>query len=91
VRASFIRPGQDAGQGSRAYSPFWSKRRFFGDHHAAISDGIIPGTGMQYSIVRAGPHPTLEGSRFRVADYMATRLIVPDAPLRAARWRGELR
>ena len=47
---------KDAGQGSRVYLPVLVEDGlvFFGDPHAAISDGIITGTGIECSIsVRA--------------------------------------
>jgi acetamidase/formamidase len=47
---------KDAGQGSRVYLPVLVEDAlvFFGDPHAAISDGIITGTGIECSMnVRA--------------------------------------
>jgi amidase len=143
---------KDAGEGSRVYLPVLIEgaRVFFGDPHAAISDGIITGTGIECGMrVRAritllknraldrpiiaqggavhfvgvGPsveeasedaarhavdfaaaHTTLDRSEaymllsiigeLRVGTsprpVMATRLIVPEEPLRAAGWNGEL-
>jgi acetamidase/formamidase len=143
---------KDAGQGSRIYLPVLVNDAlvFFGDPHAAISDGIITGTGIECSMkVRAritllkdralerpiiaqggavhfvGVGPSVEEAtedaarravEFAVArtglsreeaymllsiigelrvgtsprPVMATRLIVPDEPLRAADWSGEL-
>jgi amidase len=143
---------KDAGQGSRAYLPVLVEDAlvFLRDPHAAISDGIITGTGIECSMtVRArinllknralerpiiaqgeavhfvGVGPSVEeatedASR-RAVDFtvgrtdlsreeaymllsiigelrigtsprpvMATRLIVPEEPLRAAGWSGEL-
>jgi amidase len=143
---------KDAGQGSRVYLPVLVEDAlvFFGDPHAAISDGIITGTGIECSMnVRAritllkdkvlerpiiaqggavhfvGVGPSVEEAtedaarravEFAVArtglsreeaymllsiigelrvgtsprPVMATRLIVPEEPLRAAGWDGEL-
>jgi amidase len=143
---------KDAGQGSRVYLPVLVKDAlvFFGDPHAAISDGIITGTGIECSMnVRAritllkdkvlerpiigqggavhfvGVGPSVEeateDAARRAIDFtaartalsreeaymllsivgelrvgtsprpvMATRLIVPEEPLRAAGWSGEL-
>jgi amidase len=50
---------KDAGQGSRVYLPVLVEDAlvFFGDPHAAISDGIITGTGIECSMkVRACIH-----------------------------------
>jgi acetamidase/formamidase len=143
---------KDAGQGSRVYLPVLVEDAlvFFGDPHAAISDGIITGTGIECSMnVRAritllkdrvlerpiiaqggavhfvgvGPNveEATEDAARRAVDFavartglgreeaymllsiigelrvgtsprpvMATRLIVPEEPLRAAGWNGEL-
>jgi len=143
---------KDAGQGSRIYLPVLVEDAlvFFGDPHAAISDGIITGTGIECGMsVRAritlvrdrvlerpiivqgeavhfvGVGPSVEEATedaarravgFAVArtglsreeaymllsiigelrvgtsprPVMATRLIVPEEPLRAAGWNGEL-
>jgi acetamidase/formamidase len=143
---------KDAGQGSRIYLPVLANDAlvFFGDPHAAISDGIITGTGIECSMtVRArinllknralerpiiaqggavhivGVGPSVEEAtedaarravEFAVArtglsreeaymllsiigelrvgtsprPVMATRLIVPEEPLRTAGWSGEL-
>ena len=143
---------KDAGQGSRVYLPVLVQDAlvFFGDPHAAISDGIITGTGIECSMkVRArinllkdrtlerpiiaqagavhfvGVGPSVEkateDAARRAVDFaasrtgldreeaymllsiigelrvgtsprpvMATRLIVPEEPLRAAGWNGEL-
>ena len=143
---------KDAGQGSRVYLPVLVDDAlvFFGDPHAAISDGIITGTGIECSMnVRAritllknralarpiiaqggavhfvGVGPSVEeateDAARRAVDFtvartvlsrqetymllsivgelrvgtsprpvMATRLIVPEEPLRAAGWGGEL-
>ena len=143
---------KDAGQGSRVYLPVLVEDAvvFFGDPHAAISDGIITGTGIECSMsVRAritllkhrvlerpiiaqggavhfvGVGPSVEeateDAAGRAVDFavtrtglgreeaymllsiigelrvgtsprpvMATRLIVPEEPLRAAGWNGEL-
>jgi amidase len=130
---------------------FWSRTLvFFGDPHAAISDGIITGTGIECSMnvrtritllkdrvlegpiiaqgkavhfVGVGPsvEEATEDAARRAVDFtvartglgreeaymllsvigelrigtsprpvMATRLIVPEEPLRAAGWNGEL-
>jgi amidase len=143
---------KDAGEGSRIYLPVMVEDAllFFGDPHAAISDGIITGTGIECSMtVRArvtllkdrtldrpiiaqgqavhfvGVGPSVEDATEDAARHavdfaaartgldrheaylllsiigelrvgtsprpvMATRLIVPEAPLRAAGWNGEL-
>ena len=143
---------KDAGQGSRVYLPVLVEDAlvFFGDPHAAISDGIITGTGIECSMnVRAritllkdraldqpiiaqgaavhfvGVGPSVEeateDAARRAVDVavshtrlgreeaymllsiigelrvgtsprpvMAIRLIVPEEPLRAAGWNGEL-
>jgi amidase len=143
---------KDAGQGSRVYLPVLVEDAlvFFGDPHAAISDGIITGTGVECSMNvraritlvknRALERPTIaqsgavhfvgvgpsveeatEDASRRAVDFavartslsreeaymllsiigelrigtsprpvMATRSIVPEEPLRAAGWNGEL-
>ena len=143
---------KDAGQGSRIYLPVLVADAlvFLADPHAAISDGIITGTGVECSMnVRAritllkdrvlerpiiaqgkavhfvGVGPSVEeateDAARRAVDFtvaraglgreeaymllsiigelrigtsprpvMATRLIVPEEPLRAAGWNGEL-
>jgi acetamidase/formamidase len=143
---------KDAAEGSRIYLPVMVEDAllFFGDPHAAISDGIITGTGIECSMrVRArvtllkdraldrpiiaqgqavhfvGVGPSVEEATEDAARHavdfaaartgldreeaylllsiigelrvgtsprpvMATRLIVPEAPLRAAGWNGEL-
>jgi amidase len=143
---------KDAGQGSRIYLPVLVDDAlvFFGDPHAAISDGIITGTGIECSMnvrarinllknraierpiiaqgeavhfvgVGASVEEATEDAARRAVEFavartglsreeaymllsiigelrvgtsprpvMATRLIVPEEPLRAAGWSGEL-
>jgi amidase len=143
---------KDAGEGSQVYLSVLIEDAlvFFGDPHAAISDGIIAGTGIECSMkVRAritllknraldrpiiaqggaihfaGVGPSIEEATEDAARHavqfaaartgldrheaymllsivgelrvgtsprpvMATRLIVPEEPLRAAGWNGEL-
>lgn len=143
---------KDAGEGSRVYLPVLVPDAlvFFGDPHAAISDGIITGTGIECSmrvhariellpdrpldrpiIAQGGAvhfvgigvsiEEATEDAARHAVDFaiartaldreeaymllsivgelrvgtsprpvMATRLIVPEEPLRAAGWNGEL-
>ena len=51
---------KDAGQGSRIYLPVLVEDAlvFFGDPHAAISDGIITGTGIECGMNVRRDHST---------------------------------